>query len=344
MDRNHEELPPQPPAKGVFLAGRFAFERGGELEEMRVGYATWGRLNEARDNAILLLPGSSQNRLSAAQHVGPGMAYDTDRYFVVSVDAIGGGASSSPRDGLGPGFPRYTIGDMVRAQHELVTRGLCLERLLAACGPSAGSYQALEWGIRYPGFVRGLVLIVPAARSGRHVSAIVDAFEAMITLDPAYRDGRYETSPREGVRRAALVYLPWITSDAYLDSLDGPAYERAKAALGQRWASEWDANDLLWRFRASRDYDASEPFGGDRGAALGRVEARALLLASTTDRTVPANLTRELHSGLRDATLVEIPSLLGHAACERAPGTAEYALIRESVRAFLAGLRSRPEG
>src|SRR5689334_15146762 len=89
-------------------------------------------------------------------------------------------------------FPRYTIRDMVRTEHELVTKGLGLSGLYAVAGPSMGSFQGVEWGINYPTFMKGLVLIVPAARSDQHFHAIVDAVEGMITLDPAYKDGKYE--------------------------------------------------------------------------------------------------------------------------------------------------------
>ncbi|WP_431269986.1 hypothetical protein [Dankookia sp. P2] len=105
---------------------RFTFENGAALDDMRVGYSVWGRLNARRDNAVLLTPGTSATRLWALSYIGPGKAFDPDRHFIVSVDAIGGGASSGPADGLGPDFPAYTVRDMVRAQHHLVKEGLGL--------------------------------------------------------------------------------------------------------------------------------------------------------------------------------------------------------------------------
>src|SRR5262245_12355011 len=149
----------------VYALGRFSFENGGEIADMKVGYVTWGKLNDAKDNAILLLPGTSAGRHFAAAHIGPGKTYDTDKYFVIGVDPIGGGNSSSPKDGLGTAFPKYTIRDMVRAQHVMVTKGLGLTHLLAVGGSSMGSFQSVEWGINYPDFMTGLILIVPAARS-----------------------------------------------------------------------------------------------------------------------------------------------------------------------------------
>ena len=140
----------------IHTIARFAFENGGELAGMKVAFSTFGKLNAARDNCVMMLPGTSQLRAYAIPHIGPGKTFDTDRYFVVTVDAIGGGGSSSPKDGLGTQFPKYTIRDMVRAQHDLITRGLGLTRLHAVGGNSMGAFQTIEWGVTYPGFMKGL--------------------------------------------------------------------------------------------------------------------------------------------------------------------------------------------
>ena len=331
--------PAQAQTEAVYSAGRFAFENGGEIPDMKVGYVTWGTLNAAKSNAILLVPGTSGTRHSYDAHIGPGKTFDTDKYFVIGADPIGGGTSSSPKDGLGVAFPRYTIRDMVRAQHRTITQGIGISKLYAVGGSSMGSFQTVEWGIAFPAAMRGLIMIVPAARSDNHFAAVVDAFEAMITLDPAYMGGAYKTNPTEGIRRAALIYFPWTSSDEFLIGLDEKAYEAAKTAAGERWMKEWDANSMLWRYYASRGHDASKPFGGDMMKALGRIEAPVLLLPSMTDRTIPGYLTRELYRGLRGKVeYAEIPSIKGHSAGGAPPGTAEYGYISEKVRGFLAGL------
>jgi len=325
--------------EAVWPLGRFAFENGGGIPDMKVGFVTWGTLNAPRTNAILVVPGTSGNRHSYDAHIGPGKTFDTDKYFVIAADPIGGGTSSSPKDGLGTAFPRYTIRDMVRAQHEMVTKGLGIAKLLAVGGSSMGSFQTVEWGINFPDAMNGLIMIVPAARSDHHFAAVVDAFEAMITLDPKYQDGNYAENPVEGIRRAALIYFPWMVSDEYLVSLDEAAFEAGKKAAGERWVKDWDANSMLWRYFASRNFDASKPFGGDMMKALGQIKAPALLLPSMTDRTIPGYLTRELYRGLRgQVTYAEIPSIRGHSAGGAPPGTAEYAYVSEKIRGFLAGL------
>lgn len=330
----------QAQTEAVFDMGRYAFENGGEIPSTTVGFVTWGKLNEAKDNGILLVPGTSGSRHSYDAYIGPGKAYDTDKYFVVAADPIGGGNSSQPKDELGTRFPDYTIRDMVRVQHEFVTRGLGLTRLLAVGGSSMGSFQGVEWGINFPDFMRGLILIVPAARSDNHFGTICDAFFAMITLDSNFQGGAYTTNPAEGIRRAALVYFPWTSSDDFLATLDPAALAKAQQEAGDAWVRAKDANGMMSRYKASRLHDASKPFGGNMTTALGQIKAKALLMPSMTDRTVPGYLTRELYKGLREASYAEIPSIRGHSAGSAPPGTAEYVYITERMRAFLDSLGS----
>ena len=321
--------------EGIYTIDKFSFENGGEIANMKVGYVTWGKLNDAKDNAILLLPGSSNGRHFADAHIGKGKTYDTDKYFVIGVDPIGGGNSSSPKDGMGITFPKYTVRDMVRAQYLLITKGLGLAHLFAVGGPSMGSFQALEWGINYPDFVSGLILIVPAARMDNHFIPVADAFNAAIKLDPRYKDGQYTESPVDGIKTAALIFLPWIFSEQYFASLNETAYSKLKKNTCEGWAKEWDANSLLWRFNASSTYDASKPFGGDMKKTLDKVKAKVLILHNSTDRTVTGYLTEELIEGLKDKTCFEIPSICGHMSGVMPQGTAEYKFVSDKVKEFL---------
>jgi homoserine O-acetyltransferase len=327
----------------VHVIPEFAFEGGDKLAEMKVGYATYGRLNDAKSNALLVTHGASGLRTSNAPLIGPGKAYDTDKYFVITVDAIGGGNSSQPKDGLGPKFPKYTIRDMVRAQHDLLTKGLGITHVLAIGGPSMGAAQGLEWGIHYPEFMDGLLLIVPASRSDRHVRAIFDAVEAAMKLDPKYQDGNYTTPPREGIIVGGMIYFPWLYSDEHLNTIaDETAWVKTSRAFGTAWADTWDANSLASRYHAASRFDPSTPFGGDLGKALAQVKARTLIMPSMTDRTLPTYLARELYRGIKNATYVEIPSYLGHLAGGPANETsAEYVFVSAQIKKFLSELPAK---
>ena len=326
--------------EAVYIIPEFTFESGETLPDMKVGYVTHGQLNEAKDNAILVTHGTSGNRHGYDVFIGPGKAFDTDRYFVIAVDAIGGGTSSSAVDGLGTEFPAYTVRDMVRAQHDLVTRGLGLSELVAVGGASMGAFQGLEWGIHYPDFMKGLLLIVPGAKSDRHVHAIFDAVERAIKLDPKYQGGNYTENPADGIILGGIIYFPWLYTDEHMNTItDDAEWAEAIESFGTGWAENWDANSLLLRYNASRNFDASEPFGGDMAEALGRVKARALIMPSMTDRTLPTYNARELYRGIDDAVYVEIPSYRGHlACCPTSEDTAEYGFISARIKEFLDNL------
>ncbi len=328
--------------EGVFTIPDFKFEKGGELADMKVGYITWGKLNAAKDNAILLLPATNAPKAWAAYHIGPGKTFDSDKYFIIGVDPIGSGTSSQPKDGLGLKFPAYTIRDMVKAEHELVTKQFGLTHLVAVGGASMGSFQSLEWGINHPGFAKALVLWVPAARGDRHFQIIIDAMEAVMTLDPAYKGGAYTSEPVDGLRRSGLVYFPWLYGDDYLRTLtDDATYDKVKWSFGDGFAKSWDANALIMRYHASGEHDVSKPFGGDVKKALSRIEVPVLAISSSSDRLIPAYLTQELVENLPHVTPATLPTIRGHLGYLQPAGTPEYAFLSDTTKAFLKQVDGR---
>src|SRR5215510_2683509 len=168
----------------TFLIYDFAFENGAVLPELRVAYEARGKLSARRDNAILLVHGTSGDRHAFDSMIGPGKTFDTDKNFVITVDAIGGGESSSPKDGLGQDFPRYTIRDMMAAQHALVTRALELATLRCVGGSSMGAFVSLEWGIHHPEMVRSLILLLPSPKADANFQLAIDLMTSVVALDP----------------------------------------------------------------------------------------------------------------------------------------------------------------
>ena len=330
---------PTAPRDLVHAIAEFKFESGQVLRDMKVGYVLHGKLNQAKDNAILLNHGANGDRKSYASYIGPGKLYDTDKYFVIAVDAIGGGNSSSPKDGLGPDFPRYGIRDVMRAEYDLVTRGLGLTQMRVVQGGSMGAQIALEWGINYPDFVRGLVLHAASARTNNQIKVVVDAMVSAIKLDPKFNGGRYTENPVAGLRVAGMIYFPWVISDERLEAFKTKEeYQNAINVIPSVYAN-WDANGLISRYAASREHDVSKPFDGDMKAALPRVKAKVLVMASATDRTLPAYLAREVADGIPNAIYVEVPSNRGHFAFfQNNEQTPEYIFVTDRTRAFLESL------
>ena len=322
-------------APQIFSILDFQFEVGSVLPDLHVAYETRGTLAAGRDNAILLLPGAIGDRHAFDAMVGPGKTFDTDKYFVITVDPIGGGDSSSPAEGMGQDFPRYTIRDMMEAEHALVSRELGLSRLYAIGGLSMGSFVALEWGIHHPEMVGSLVLLAPSPKSDAGFRLTVDLVSTVIALDPEWQGGHYSRNPVEGLRHAGMLFYPWVVSAAYLDRISSHDLAAGLEDMARAFA-DWDANALVLRYAAYRAHDVSVPFDGDMITALARVTAPTLVLASATDRLVGIEGARRIADGLKHARYAEIPSDRGHRAVRAPPGTSEADFIDRQIRSFLA--------
>jgi homoserine O-acetyltransferase len=319
--------------KQIFNLYDFAFESGQIVSELHIAYESRGRLNARRDNAIVLIGG--EGGAAPAYQIGPGRTFDTDKYYVVSVDPLGCGASSSPQDGAGQDFPRYTIRDLMAALQVLTTRGLELTGVRAVAGIATGADIALEWGIRHPEVVRGLILLAPSPKTSPQLQLTIDLMTSVIALDPEWQGGRYAHNPVEGLRLAGMQYYPWSVSAAYLDRITAKR-RAAEIEASARLFGERDANSLVLRLAAARAHDVSAPFGGNMSAALTQVAAPALILVGASDRLVGLDGARRLRDGLRQPSYAEIPSDLGHRALVAGPETPEGEFIDRQIRSFLA--------
>jgi homoserine O-acetyltransferase len=324
-------------AAQLFSLYDFAFEDGSVLADVRVAYDTRGKLSPAKDNAILLMPGAVADRRGFDPLIGPGKAFDTDRYYVITVDPLGGGESSSPAEGLGQDFPRYTIRDMMEVQHALVTRGLGIQKLRTLVGLSMGSFVGLEWGVHHPESAASLILLAPAPKADAGFRLTVDLITATIALDPEWQGGRYTRNPVEGLRHAGMLFYPWAVSPAYLERITPKEMAKDLDAAARAF-SEWDANSLVLRFAAYRAHDVAAPFEGDLRAALKQLSAPTLLLANAGDRLVGIDGARRIRDLIAHPTYAEIPGDLGHRAVRALPGTPAGDFLERQIRDFLAAL------
>jgi homoserine O-acetyltransferase len=327
--------------EGDFAIQDFHFASGERLPELGLHYITLG--TPRRDaaggvvNAVLILHGTTgtgRNFLSpnfADELFGSGQPLDTAKYFVVLPDGLGHGRSSKPSDGLRTKFPRYTYDDMVLAQHRLLTEGLGVDHLRLIMGTSMGCMHAWLWGIRYPTAMDGLVPLAcaPTAIAGRNRMMrrmIIDE----IRLDPGWQDGAYATAP-PGLRAALHLIFVMTQNSLRLQAL-APSREEA-----DRYVTEWvearlartDANDLLYAFEASRDYDPAPD--------LGRIVAAVLAINSADDLVNPPEL------GLMDRLMPRVRRgryvLIPQSDATRGHLTHSYpALWKQHLEAFLATL------
>ncbi len=293
------------PAEGDCTLRDFRFTSGETLPELRVHYTTLG--TPARDeagkvrNAVLILHGTSGDGKGflreqfAGQLFGPGQLLDAASHFIILPDGIGHGKSSRPSDGLHMRFPKYTYDDMVRAQHGLLTQCLKVDHLRLAMGTSMGGMHTWVWGYTYPDFMDALMPLasLPVEIAGRNRMLRKMAIDA-ITGDPEWKHGEYTAQPR-GLVGAADV-LVFMVSTPLQWQKEAPTREKAEALLDtlvQRYKSTLDANDLIYQFDASRDYNPLPH--------LGEIRAPLYAVNSADDQVNPPEL------GILDEAIHHVP-------------------------------------
>ena len=200
--------------------GNFVLEEGGTIRGCQLAFATHGKLNAKKDNAIFIPSWfSGTSKIFEQAYIGKGRALDPSKYFIVCCNQIGNGLSTSPHNTPFPAggarFPRVRIGDDVRAQHRLLTQTFGLERMALVVGGSMGAQQTYEWAVRYPDMVRRAAPIAGTAKNTVHDFLFAQTLVEAITSDPAFGDGFY-AAPGEvhrGLLRHAKLWavMGWST-------------------------------------------------------------------------------------------------------------------------------------
>lgn len=255
------------PVEGDYIARDFVFTSGERLPEVKIHYRTIGAPRKDADgvvrNGVLILHGTGGTGAGflgpnyAGRLFGKGQPLDAEKYFIILPDNVGHGQSSKPSDGLRMKFPKYRYTDMVRLQHELVTRGLGLTRLKLVMGTSMGAMHAWNWGYMYPGFAAGLVPLAsnPVEIGGRNRvwrKFLIDAIEK----DPTWMNGNYKEQPRGlasaigFLMMATSVPLQWQKQFPTIAAADNYVEDQVAAR-----SKSTDANDMLYHYHAIEDYN-----------------------------------------------------------------------------------------
>lgn len=287
-----------PAAKdGVFVAKDFKFHDGSTHAELKLAYKTIG---DPSGEPVLVLhgtAGSAQSMLTpgfAGELFGAGQPLDATKYFVILPDALGAGKSAKPSDGLKAEFPQYNYDDMVDAQYRLVTEGLGVKHLRLVIGNSMGGMHTWVWATRYPDMMDGAIPMAsqPAGMSSRNWMMRRLMIET-IKADPDYKGGNYTTQPK--MARIANVFYGTGTNGGDLAlQRQAPNREAADKLVEARLAAPFtaDANDFLYQWASSADYDPS--------ARLGAIKARVLVINSADDERNP------LSTGILDTAMKQV--------------------------------------
>jgi homoserine O-acetyltransferase len=300
--------------------GDFRLESGQTIRNCKIGYRTFGKLAADKSNAILFPTWFTGTTKQLASLLGPGNVVDTSRYFVIAVDAIGDGDSTSPsnsREQPRMRFPKFTIRDMVESQHRLVTQTLHLNHLYAVMGISMGGMQTFQWAVAYPEFFDKGIPIVGSPRLTAYDLLLWEGELHVIEEDVEWEGGNYKTPP--ALKALADIHTLALTTPEYQVAQTPPAkFDAYLKGVENSGPDRFDANDWHRQLEAMIANDVSAPYGGSIEEAASRVKAKLLVIVSAQDHMVnpaPArNFAQLIHAGV-----VELTGPCGHLAngCEK---------------------------
>jgi homoserine O-acetyltransferase len=335
-----------PAREGTYSLGDMALESGAVLHDAVIGYKTHGRLNADRTNGILYATQFAAQHGDIEWLIGPGSALDPDRYFIIVVDQLGNGVSSSPSNTAAPQdrsrFPTVTIRDDVAAQHRLVTDGFNLQTLALVTGYSMGAQQAFQWAVSYPDLVERIVPFCGTARTTPHNTVFLEGVRAALTTDAAWLGGDYTSPPVRGLRAMARVYAGWGFSQPFYkrELYRALGFQSVEDVITEFWERRYlrrDANNLLSMLRKWQLNDVGVRAGGraDLQTALGSIRAKAVVMASETDLYfTPADVEADA-ALIPGAQFKSIPSMWGHmAGAGLNPADGEF--IEREIKRLLA--------
>lgn len=348
-------------------------ESGHTLGPVEIVYETYGEPNAERDNAILICHALSGDHHAAGYHaphdrrtgwwdsmIGPGKAFDTNKYWVICSNILGGCKGSTGPGSINPrtgepyalDFPVVTIGDMVVAQKQLIDH-LKVSQLYSIAGGSMGGFQVMEWALRYPEMVRSAMCIASAPRLSAQAIAFNTVGRSAITRDPEWKGGKYNgKGPDQGLATARMVGHITYLSEMLLDAKFGRKLQSANRLSynftsefaiesylnhkGSAFTERFDANSYLYITKAMDYFDIERSYGPLK-EAFANVMARCLFVSYSTDWLFPTSQTKEMIramlSNAKPASFIEINSPYGHDAF-----LVEEAKLTRIISGFLTGV------
>lgn len=312
----------------VASLGTCKLASGAVIPDCRVAYRAFGKLNAARTNAVLIptwLLGRSDQWIGM---LGPTKLVDTTQFYTIVVDAFADGNSSSPSNtpaAARAAFGGLTLGDMVDAQHRLVTENLKLPRLHAVLGISMGGMQSFEWAVRYPNFMDVVVPIMGAPKVGTYDQLLWNT--TLSVIENGRRAGMSEDSVWTEVARMIALFLRTpgaVDAESWMQLASNVQNDAGNLRR------TWSLDDYVTQIRAALRHDVSAPFGGDMARAAAQVRARMLIVYSWGDHMVTPGLTVEF------AKLVKADTLSLATPCGHIASGCEADRVGAAIRALLS--------
>ena len=334
----------QPPDELVLKSGL-------KLGPVTLGYETYGHLNADKSNAILVFHALTGDAHAAGYHkdaktpgwwdamIGPGKAFDTDKYFMICANVLGGckgstgPASINPKTGkpYGLSFPVVTVEDMVVAQKHLIDH-LGITKLLCATGGSMGGLQALEWAVRYPDTLQSAILIATNYKHTAQQIALHEVAREAIISDPDWRDGAYYggSAPARGMAVARMIgHITYMSEQSMEAKFGRKLFKKEKLGYdfshdfevenylkyrGDSFVQRFDANSYLYLSKALDYFDLSDE--GDLVQVFKKVKTKFLIVTFTSDWLYPSYQSKQMVKAMKaneiDVSFIEIDTTYGH--------------------------------
>jgi homoserine O-acetyltransferase len=310
--------------------GDLKLENGDVIRDCMIGYRAVGKLNADQSNAVVFPSAFGWQSAGLVSRIGPGKLVDGEKYFVIAVDSLGDGISSSPSNSkIQPGlsFPQFSIRDMVNAEQRLVAESLHLTHVRAVIGFSMGGMQAFQWAVSYPGFMDKIVSIAGSPQLTSYDMLVWRTAQLALESDPGWKEGRYTRQPALHLMNMVQT-LVLQTPQFRVTNTSRQQYPKFESELVQG-PDDLDANDTLRQIQALLTADVAAPFAGSLQGAAARVRGKTLVIVNKQDHLVNPLPSIEFGKVLH-APLIELDSDCGHRA-----HTCEMKRIGAAVAAFL---------
>ena len=318
-----------------FTLNEFKFKNGEILRDAKVEYITFGTPNYDDNgiisNAVIYFHGSSGSCYSVkriCEDIGVGELFDTDRWFFISVSALGCPNSASPSvSGLMNKFPEYDVEDMVNFQKQFIEERFGITHVKGLIGNSMGGFEVLTWGCVYPDSVDFIISLVSSFKVGGHNYALSRIMNNILETDPDYNGGAYDLPLSESLKRSLklssdAMYCYGLSREEYRNNMTNEEIMEAMAEFAEESLEE-DPNDIIYMNRSSLEYDLT--------GQLSDITAKVLIIAINQDQYFPPNLDAiPMSKMIKDSKLIIYDSCMGHV------GSSELYKIKDDLEEFLS--------
>jgi homoserine O-acetyltransferase/O-succinyltransferase len=291
--------------------GDFHLENGQHIADCKIGYRTFGKLNSKRSNAVIYPTAGGTTTFMMESYFGVGTDVDTTRFYLILIDALGNGVSSSPSNSISQPktlFPQFSIRDMVNAQYKMLTENLNIHHVAAVAGVSLGGLQALQWAVSYPDFMDKVVAIEATPKLCTYDLVWMHTYIEAVKSDTAYHGGDYTVNPASPLA-AHLTQLILTTPANLSNTVPVDSFSAWFASIGKYAFT--DCNDFLWQVKAVLAHDISTRAGGSLENTAKMIKAKMLIIANKQDHLFNQTLSIKF-AGMTNAKLVVMDSDLGH--------------------------------